>query len=390
MGVYSNLAVQKINEQEMLENFQFSDLLEFAIDIQKSDQAMFDAMLEMDFHEAYESKGIITLTEADKENAVKVAVKNIWGKIVEVLKRFLGMIKTFIAKISNKFAELSGKNKQLVERIKVPIKSVIIEKIKGKDIQVTALNVAVDVVKNKIDAFLKVYEKADGGSDIAGEVKTLLSGLDATDQYFTKIDLEKYLDQDKFEMADLRDRVADPKKELNDALSEVETLQQMVSDDITEYEKKAKNEKSSDDDRAEANRIARNLNVVLDGCTKLLSFITSFYARKAACERAIYTKIGAIDGAKLTAGDKVEQVKNVSKAAADAAKNKAKDVAHDVKHGIDNAKAIAKNAKDLAKDQKAQKQADKTATGESALEDLEYQFMSIDVVNEAYIEELFA
>jgi hypothetical protein len=70
--------------------------------------------------------------------------------------------------------------------------------------------------------------------------------------------------------------------------------------------------------------------------------------------------------------------------------NKAKDVAHDVKHGVDNAKAIAKNAKDLAKDQKAQKQADKTATGESALEDLEYQFMSIDVVNEAYIEELFA
>ena len=389
MGVYSNLAVQKINEQEMLENFQFSDLLEFAIDIQKSDQAMFDAMLEMDFHEAYESKGIITLTEADKENAVKVAVKNIWGKIVEVLKRFLGMVKTFIAKITNKFAELSGKNQQLVERIKTPDKSTIIEKIKGKDIQVTALNVAVDVVNNKIEEFLKVYARVKSESDISGEVKTLVSKLDATDQYFTKIDLEKFLDKKENEIAKLRDRVAEPKKELNNALSEIDALQQMVSNDITNYEKDAQNEKSSDDARAEANRIAKNLNVVLDGCTKLLSFVTSFYARKAACDRAIYTKIGAIDGVKLNAGDKVEQAKNVSKAAANAAKNKAKDIAHDVKHQVDNAKAIIKNSKDLdrAKDQK-------TATGESAVEeafaDLEYQFMCIDVVNEAYIEELFA
>ena len=383
MGVYSNLAVQKINEQEMLENFQFSDLLEFAIDIQKSDQAMFDAMLEMDFHEAYESKGIITLTEADKENAVKVAVKNIWGKIVEVLNKFLDVVKTFVAKISNKFAELSGKNKQLVERIKTPIKSTIIEKIKGKNIQVTALNVDVDVIKNKINAFLKVYEKADSGSDVSGEVKTLLSGLNTVDQHFTKIDLVKYLDE--IEIADLRDRVADPSKELNDALSEVKDLEKMLSDDIKKYNEDANKEDSSDDARAKASRTASNINIVLDGCTKLLSFVTSFYARKAACERAIYTKIGVIDGAKLTAGDKAEQVKNVGKAAADAAKDKVKDAAHTVKHGVDNAKAIVKNSKDLdrAKDQK-------TATGESALEDLEYQFMAIDVVNETYIEELFA
>lgn len=385
MGVYSNLAVQKINEQEMLENFQFSDLLEFAIDIQKSDQAMFDAMLEMDFHEAYESKGIITLTEADKENAVKVAVKNIWGKIVQVLNKFLSLVKTFVAKISNKYAKLSDKNQQLVERIKTPIKSTIIEKIKGKNIQVTALNVDVDVVNNKIEEYLKIYERVKSESDISGEVKTFVSKLDATNQYFTKIDLEKFLDKKENEISKLRDRVADPEKELNDTLSEIKALQQMVSKDITDYEKDANNEKSSDDARAEASRIARNLNAVLDGCTKLLSFVTSFYAHKAACDRAIYTKIGVIDGVKLTAGDKVEQVKNISKAAADTAKDKAKDTAHAVKHGVDNAKAIVKNSKDLdrAKDQK-------TATGESALEDLEYQFMAIDVVNETYIEELFA
>jgi hypothetical protein len=342
-------------------------------------------MLEMDFHEAYESKGIITLTEADKENAVKVAVKNIWGKIVEVLKRFLGMVKTFIAKISNKFALLSGKNKQLVERIKTPIKSTIIEKIGDKDFQVTALNVDVDVVKNKINAFLKVYEKADSGSDVAEEVKTLVSGLNATDQYFTKMDLAKYLD--KIEIADLRDRVADPSKELNDAISEVKDLEKMLSDDIKKYEEAANKEDSSDDARAKASRTAGNINKVLDGCTKLLSFVTSFYARKAACERAIYTKIGAIDGVKLTAGDKAEQVKNVGNAAADAARNKAKDALSAAKNKVSDAKdALADKVIAGAGGLKANKK----ALTKEAVENLEYQFMTIDVVNETYIEELFA
>jgi hypothetical protein len=352
-------------------------------------------MLEMDFHEAYESKGIITLTEADKENAVKVAVKNIWGKVVEALNKFLGMLKTFIAKITNKFAELSGKNKQLVEKIKTPDKDAILEKIGDKDFQVTALNVENDTIPKKIKEFVDLYEKVDNGFDISGEVKTLLSKLNETNQYFSKISLKDYLG--KNDISDLKDRVADPKKELDSTLGEIEYLQTTVSKKIEKYEKDAKKEDSTDVDRAKASQTASNMNAVLAGCAKLLSFLTNFYARKVAYERAIYTKIGAIDGVKLTAGDKAEQVKNVGKAAADAAKNKAKDAvgaakdkasdaAHAVKHGIDNAKAIAKNAKDLAKDQKAQK---KSLTSE-AVEELEYQFMAIDVVNETYIEELFA
>jgi hypothetical protein len=186
------------------------------------------------------------------------------------------------------------------------------------------------------------------------------------------MDLVKYLD--KIEISELRDKVDDPKKDLNKVIKDdIEPLQAMLSDDIKKYNEDANKEDSSDDARAKASRTASNINKVLDGCTKLLSFVTSFYARKAACERAIYTKIGAIDGVKLTAGDKAEQVKNVSKAAADAAKDKAKDAAGKVVNA-------AKGAKEAVKSK---------LTNEAA-EDLEYQFMSIDVVNEAYIEELFA
>ena len=44
-------------------------------------------MVYWDFHEAYESKGIITLTEADKLEGAKAAVKGIVGKIVEILDK---------------------------------------------------------------------------------------------------------------------------------------------------------------------------------------------------------------------------------------------------------------------------------------------------------------
>jgi hypothetical protein len=111
---------------------------------------------------------------------------------------------------------------------------------------------------------------------------------------------------------------------------------------------------------------------------------------KSIRETTIIFGVAMSEYYKLMRNNVMVLIKANNKGAKNAAVNKVKDAAHDVKHGVDNAKAIAKNAKDLAKDQKAQKQADKTATGESALEDLEYQFMSIDVVNEAYIEELFA
>ena len=116
MGVYSELAAQKINEQNALENFQFSDLLEFAINIEKSDQAMFDAMLEMDFHEAYVEKGLISLNEGEKIDAAKAAVGKVWEKIKELLHKFVSMVGTFIAKLKNVYANLTNKNEKLVAK----------------------------------------------------------------------------------------------------------------------------------------------------------------------------------------------------------------------------------------------------------------------------------
>lgn len=379
MGVYSSLAVQKVNEQNMLENFQFSDLLEFAIDIQKSDQAMFDAMLELDFHEAYESKGIITLTEADKLDAAKVAVKNIWGKIKEALTKFLGMIKTYAAKISNAFAELSGKNKQLTAAIKNLNKVSLSKKLEEHDVEVTMLKVDVDVVNNKIEDLTKIYEKAVDGNDVAGDIKALKDKL-STDQYFVKSSLKDYVD--KNDLTALKNNVDNPKKELDGALSNVNALQSMVEKDIADFEKKASAEGGSDEDRAAASKIASNLNLVMDGAAKILSFVKNFYARKAACDRGIYTKLGALEGIKLGAKDAAEQGANVAKAAGGAAKDAAGKAAHAAKHELDNAKAVAKTGVAVAKS--------KLSKSNEAAEEFDYQCMAIDVMNETYIEQLFA
>ena len=367
MGVYSELAAQKINEQNALENFQFSDLLEFAINIEKSDQAMFDAMLEMDFHEAYVEKGLISLNEGEKIDAAKAAVGKVWEKIVTLLRKFDGLIKTLVAKFTNKMAELSGKNKQLVDKIKDLDKAELSKKLEGTDFEVTALNVDVPVDLNKIDALEKIYENVKNGSESNPDeaVKEILSKLD-TYQYFTKVDLAKWVDSN--DLTALKNSVSDPQKEVNDVIGKINNLKKKVEADIGEFEKKASAEGASDENRADAMKKIAGFNAVMKGFSKLISFVINYYARKVACDRAIYSKLGAVMGVKLDAKDKVEQAKNV----ANDAKEGAKDVAGKVKDTVD--KVVGGKGK-LATE---------------AVEELEYKFMAIDVMNETYIEELFA
>jgi hypothetical protein len=74
MGVYSEMAAEQLNEQNMLDNFKFTDLLEFSVDLERADQAMFDAMLEMDFHEAFCESGLIYLSEEEKASGIENAI----------------------------------------------------------------------------------------------------------------------------------------------------------------------------------------------------------------------------------------------------------------------------------------------------------------------------
>jgi hypothetical protein len=388
MGVYSNLAIQKINEQEMLENFQFSDLLEFAINIQKSDQAMFDAMLEMDFHEAYEEKGIISLTEGEKIDAVKAAAKGIWNKIIEALTKFLTMVKTFLAKISNVFSDLSGKNKALIKAIKElkGREDELLKAAEGKDTKVTIVVNNKEFIKKMHSAINKVNDAARNAS-LKGEVDNTKSDVesatkdlyDGFEKHFEKVSLKDSIS--KVDLGELYTSVDKP--EIDSYLETcIKELISYISSQIDLYKKKKKEDEVSPEDRAKYSKTISVLNISMSGASKIFSVIKSYYARKAAAERALYTKYGVLLGIKLGVGDNAKLARdfnvNAGKAIGSATAKAAKDAAG----------KVAKTAKD-ASDAIKSKFAKKETTTEAA-EELNYQFMTIDVVNETYIDQLFA
>lgn len=113
MGVYTNMAanyVNNIGDNPVLESLQFS------LDMQKADHAMFEALIELDFDEVYQEAGLSVYTEADIKAGRKFSLKAIKAKVVEYINKFIDMIKRVTAKIVAKLQDIFNKDKKLVKK----------------------------------------------------------------------------------------------------------------------------------------------------------------------------------------------------------------------------------------------------------------------------------
>ena len=149
MGVYTNMAanyVNKIGDNPVLESLQFS------LDMQKADHAMFEALIELDFDEVYQEAGLSVYTEAEAKSGRKFSLKAIKDKVVAYINKFINMIKQFAAKIIAKIQDIFNKDKKLVKKY-------------GEDFAKNAANY-VFKAEQEIPIFAKVF----------GELKTLADG----------------------------------------------------------------------------------------------------------------------------------------------------------------------------------------------------------------------
>jgi hypothetical protein len=116
MGVYSDIAAEQLRESQFVENFHFTDLLEFAVNAEVANQRMFNAMIELDFHEAVEKMNGTYITEANDEAAdskKESVIKKLWEKVVAALKKFGEMIAAAAKKFANTLKDLVNVNKQI-------------------------------------------------------------------------------------------------------------------------------------------------------------------------------------------------------------------------------------------------------------------------------------
>lgn len=113
MGVYTNMAanyVNNIGDNPVLESLQFS------LDMQKADHAMFEALIELDFDEVYQEAGLSVYTEAEVKAGRKFSLRAIKNKVVEYIDRFIEAVKKFVTKVVAKLSDIFNKDKRLVKK----------------------------------------------------------------------------------------------------------------------------------------------------------------------------------------------------------------------------------------------------------------------------------
>ena len=414
MGVYSEMAAEQLNEQNMLDNFKFTDLLEFSVDLERADQAMFDAMLEMDFHEAFCESGLIYLSEEEKASGIENAIGKMKDKLVALINKFVEMIKTAVAKIMNALAELTERNKALVAKIgplnKNEFRKLFADYPKKGEIKITNVKEGFD---NEVKAAFKKLSdiQKDANNDkrvlaikdgIRGTVEDAVS--DAANNYSSYFEVMTAAEFIKTPMfSGLYTVVKNGGGGMVATVSkEVENAKKTAQMDIKSL-KADKKTADGDESRELVNAKIAVYSAVSAGYSKLLSVCANFVARRAAYYRSAYAKLGAIKGATLCAKEELAGAKTGAKNAGKLASAKARETGETIRGG---AKKISDKFSDMAsgiKTKAGNLLKKKHECGAIEYYDPEeYQYMSeedcdlaftcfaIDTLNEAYIDELFA
>ena len=119
MGVYTNsTAVAEASLEEFLAEADTSSFnpFGFMVDTYRADQALFEALIEVDFAEVYNESGMLFLDEADKSAMDKAPKEGIWKRIWTALENIGRWVANFFKGIGEKISEIATSNKKLVEK----------------------------------------------------------------------------------------------------------------------------------------------------------------------------------------------------------------------------------------------------------------------------------
>lgn len=109
MGVYSKKTAPEAVVTESI------DPIQFVIESHQQEHALFEAIIETDFAQAYNDCGLISLTESDISSIHESADKSLKEKIKELIDKFWTMISNFFKELMSKIKTLLMNDKKLVE-----------------------------------------------------------------------------------------------------------------------------------------------------------------------------------------------------------------------------------------------------------------------------------
>lgn len=303
MGIYSAKAAEMLKESEVEFNPNAAGLLEFAVNSQRADQAMFDAMLEIDFREAYQAKGTI-VTEANEEAEAKGnAVMGIIKKIGAAIEKVIQTIMLAIEKLKQTVLEKTKLDKKIIgqyhEIDMEKVKANMTDKDKGKKITIYKANAALTEAINTItkkyykENFNNYSSMGDSGlTTLKNEIEEKTKGVtDSFDAQFESIEIEKITQEQAKNLYDVvnggyskmvTDVIGGKAKETLDHLKKSRSDFLKLKGDLKK------------NDRSSWNNIFALINYCNSSLTKLVNFGTSSAVRAIAEARKGYVTLGMI------------------------------------------------------------------------------------------------
>ena len=113
MGVYTEMAVKHAADTTP---FTEADSFQLALDMQRADFAMFEALIELDFGEIYQEMGIMLVTEADEAEGKKFSINAMKQKIGNAIDSIIGLLKKAFTAFTTKWNQLMGRDKPLYDK----------------------------------------------------------------------------------------------------------------------------------------------------------------------------------------------------------------------------------------------------------------------------------
>lgn len=209
MGIYSNEAAQLLKESQIEFNPNAAGLLEFAVETQRAEHAMFETMLEMDMLEYHCESGVIVVTEEEKSSAFGKALESIWNKIVEAVEKMWETVTKFLSRLFEFAMEKTKADKIIIKKYS---KDFNIEKAIANDPNKEVELINIENAKKAIQSV--VGKCATDYTDIivaaSGRVgRDLNEEADAIKKITDNLLGAKF--EEKFKLSQLKDKAADIK-----------------------------------------------------------------------------------------------------------------------------------------------------------------------------------
>lgn len=301
MGIYSAKAAEMLKESDVEFNPNAAGLLEFAVNSQKADQAMFDTMLEIDFREAYQAKGTIVTEAKEEAEAKDNAVMGIIKKIGAAIEKVIQTIMLAIEKLKQTVLEKTKLDKKILETKldAAKIKANLTDNDKEKVIVLPKSEEEIKKTKyfEAIDYLSMYYSKKEfSKSTIAAgaleaqkeKISKLCEGVNKEEDLFNSTKLADFSDFDGLTTlvdsgySKLIDRmIGDFAK---DAITNLKTARAKV----------LKRNFAKDVDRAALNAEFAEINFANSNLTKLVNFGTSMAVKGIANARKAYMNLVTI------------------------------------------------------------------------------------------------